>query len=430
MRVAVGVPEPRQGIGQVVGVHVEPLPVLDDLMQEHVLLLRLLHPAGNLGKLRFARGMVAAFPGDDLVDAIRLDEADGDRLEDAEPLHRIVEFLLGLGIEPASRLVGIGADAVAGDGEGTAESAAAFKRSGSGGVLRQRQRRRGRERLAGFAAGPLRRASPMRRSTSSKRRAGDAGFRAGRSVEGDGDTVRDGLLIPCQIRDDGVKGKRAEVLAEFRHVTALVAAAALEAGDEVAEQVERRVVASLGRELTAAVTWTMPWAPQSAASSGMMTSVGGAQRREADQGEAGRAVEDEVIVGGANFTEPFCKRKMQVGLLPQPLVGKVVGGEHRARREEVDVRKPRAADEGEGIGLGARIEERLDAGEGTAPAGQQTLRDVALGIGVDDEHALPAFLAHAGQEPGRVRLAHAALEVDDGDGLGATIWRMWARGAW
>ena len=57
------------------------------------------------------------------------------------------------------------------------------------------------------------------------------------------------------------------------------------------------------------------------------------------RGEAGRAVEDEVIVGGANRTEPFCKRKMQIGAFPHPLVGKVVGGEHGARRQQVDVRR-------------------------------------------------------------------------------------------
>ncbi len=127
LRELIGIPESRQRIGQVIGVHVEPLPVLDDLMEEDVLLLRLLYPAGNLRKLCFARGVVAPFPGDDLVDTIRFDEADGDRLEDAESLDRIIEFLLGLRIEPASRLVRIGANMVAGDGEGTAEAATAFK---------------------------------------------------------------------------------------------------------------------------------------------------------------------------------------------------------------------------------------------------------------------------------------------------------------
>ena len=227
--------------------------------------------------------------------------------------------------------------------------------------------------------------------------------------------MRNGFLIPCQIRDDGVKGKRPEVLAEFRQVTALVTAAGLEARHQVAEQMERRVIGLLrrvdrGRHLDDALC---------APVGGFQRDddfVGRAERREADQREAGRAVEDEVIIGGSNCTEPFCKRQMQVGLLPDLPVGKIVGGEHRARREQVNVGKTRAADEGEGIGLGARIEQRFDAGEGTPPAGQQTLRDVPLGVGVDDEHALPPLLAHAGQHPRRLRLPHAALEVDEGDG--------------
>ena len=43
--------------------------------------------------------MVAALAGDDLVDVLRLNVADGNGLEDAEPLHRGVEFLLGIGVE-------------------------------------------------------------------------------------------------------------------------------------------------------------------------------------------------------------------------------------------------------------------------------------------------------------------------------------------
>ena len=99
---------------------------------------------------------------------------------------------------------------------------------------------------------------------------GDAGFDAGRGMEGDGDTVGDGLLIPCQIGDDRVKRQAAEVLPEFGKVAALVRPGPLETRDKIAEQGQVGVVA--GRTWsTAAVTWTMPWAPQSAASRGMST---------------------------------------------------------------------------------------------------------------------------------------------------------------
>ena len=64
---------------------------------------------------------------------------------------------------------------------------------------------------------------------------------------------------------------------------------------------------------------------------------------------------------------------------------------------------------------------------GTPPAGKQTLRDVALGVGVDDEQLLAAFLADAGKEPDGVGFAHATLEVDDGDGLGAVLRETLAR---
>ena len=123
---------------------------------------------------------------------------------------------------------------------------------------------------------------------------GDARFIAGRSVEGDGDTVCDGLLIPCQIRDDRVKGKGAEVPAEFRHVTALVGAAALEAGDEVAVEMEGRILCLSylidgGRHLDDTLGTPV---------GGFQRNddvVGCAQCREADQGETRGAVKDEVI---------------------------------------------------------------------------------------------------------------------------------------
>ena len=63
----------------------------------------------------------------------------------------------------------------------------------------------------------------------------------------------------------------------------------------------------------------------------------------------------------------------------------------------------------------------LDAGQGTASAGQQTLGDIALGIGIDDKEPFLSLLADGGQQPRRVGLTDATLEVDDGDGRGATL---------
>jgi hypothetical protein len=70
--------------------------------------------------------MVASLSGDDLVDVLRFNVANGDRLEDAEPLHGIDEFLLCVRVESVAWLVGIGTNTVSGDGESTAEAAAAF----------------------------------------------------------------------------------------------------------------------------------------------------------------------------------------------------------------------------------------------------------------------------------------------------------------
>lgn len=152
--VVIRVPQAGQGVGKIERVHVEALPVLDDLVKQHVLLLGRLYPAGNFGETRFAGGVVASFPGDDLVDVLAFEESHGDGLEDAEPLHRIVEFLLGVGVEPAAGLVRVGPDALAGDGKGTSKSSSAL----DGAVERALRVSERRQRLlAERAAGRLER---------------------------------------------------------------------------------------------------------------------------------------------------------------------------------------------------------------------------------------------------------------------------------
>ncbi|OGC62584.1 hypothetical protein A2264_01115 [candidate division WWE3 bacterium RIFOXYA2_FULL_46_9] len=69
--------------------------------------------------------MVAALAGDDAVAVLAFEEPDGDGLEDAEPLHRVVDLLLRLGVEAAAGLVGIGLDARDFNVERPAEAAAA-----------------------------------------------------------------------------------------------------------------------------------------------------------------------------------------------------------------------------------------------------------------------------------------------------------------
>ncbi|OGC62583.1 hypothetical protein A2264_01110 [candidate division WWE3 bacterium RIFOXYA2_FULL_46_9] len=248
---------------------------------------------------------------------------------------------------------------------------------------------------------------------------GDGGFVAAFGIESDGNTVGDRLLVSGQVGDDRVEGECTKVLAEFLQVTALVGAGTLEAGDQIPEEHEVRVVPLTDVFDSGGDPDDALCAPVGGLQ-GDHDVIGGAERREADQGEAWGAVEDDVFVAVTDRVQAVRKREVEVGLLPEALVGEVVGGERRGGGEEVDRGKPRRADEGGGIGLGAWVEEGLDAGEGTLAGGEEALRDVALRVGVDDEKLLLAFLSHAGQEPGSVGLPHAALQVDDGDDGGGS----------
>lgn len=127
MGITVRIPEMSQGVGQVERVHVEALPILDDLMEKHFLLPRRLYPAGDFGKACVVGGMVAALAGDDAVDVLGVNIAHGYRLDDAQTLHGGVEFLLGIGVEPAPGLTRVGADAVQRDGKGPTQTPAAVQ---------------------------------------------------------------------------------------------------------------------------------------------------------------------------------------------------------------------------------------------------------------------------------------------------------------
>ena len=97
--------------------------------------------------------------------------------------------------------------------------------------------------------------------------------------------------------------------------------------------------------------------------------IGCAQRGKAHEAQAGRAVEQDVIVVGFYIAECVVERKLQVRRFPLALVGQVEGHEGGTRREYVDVREARRADKVRRVGLGARIEQPLDAG-GAVAVGQ------------------------------------------------------------
>ena len=162
--------------------------------------------------------------------------------------------------------------------------------------------------------------------------AGDAGFDAGRGMEGDGNAVGDRLLVACQVGNDRVKRQRAEMLPQFGKVAALVCPGPLETRHKIAEQSQVRVVAGTDVVYGSGDLHDALGTPVGGLQ-GNHHEIRGAEGREAHQGKPRRAVEDDVIVAVFNCAEPFRKRQMQVGLLPELLVGKVVGrqaGDSRA----------------------------------------------------------------------------------------------------
>jgi hypothetical protein len=74
--------------------HVGPLPVLDDLMQKDVAIIRRLNPAGDFAESRFRCRMETPLAGDDPVHVFSFDVADGDRLQQAEAVDRGCKFFL------------------------------------------------------------------------------------------------------------------------------------------------------------------------------------------------------------------------------------------------------------------------------------------------------------------------------------------------
>ena len=111
---------------------------------------------------------------------------------------------------------------------------------------------------------------------------------------------------------------------------------------------------------------------------------------------------------------------MQGGFFPDSLIGQVVGRQSRAGRDQIDVRKAGLADDRARIGVGAGVEQGFDARQRISFC-QKAFGDVALGVGVDDQHSPGAFLADTGEQPSGVGLAHAAFEVYKRDRLCSTV---------
>lgn len=148
--------------------------------------------------------------------------------------------------------------------------------------------------------------------------------------------------------------------------------------------------------------------------------LGGAEGREADERQPWWAVEEDEVVLAPYIVQGIRQRQVQIGFFPDSLIRKVVGRQHGTGRDQIDVGETGLADHRGRIRIGARIEQGLDARQGIA-IGQQALGDIALRVGIDDQHPPGAFLTHAGQQPRGVGLAHPALEIDHRDRLRTTL---------
>ena len=112
------------------------LPVLDDLMEKDILFTWRLNPARDFGKAGGDGRMVTSFAADDLVNVLRVKEADGNGLENAEPANGFRELLLSFGGEVFARLGRVGPDTGQLDEERTGKASAALAVGRIGGGTR------------------------------------------------------------------------------------------------------------------------------------------------------------------------------------------------------------------------------------------------------------------------------------------------------
>lgn len=248
--------------------------------------------------------------------------------------------------------------------------------------------------------------------------AGDLGFAAGRCVEGDWDGMGDGFLIACQIRDHGVKGGVAEMLAQFLCIAPLVMPALLVSGNQVAEERQSRIVFPLDvgnglgdfdKTLCAPVRGFQ----------GNDDVVGGAESGEADKGKPRRAIDQNVVVIGRDLGDEVSEVQVEVRLFPRGTIGHVARRKSGARWQEINRGELGRADEFGGVRLSGRVKQGGNV-RAIIAFGKKAFREVRLGIRIDGKDLLFALDTDAGEQPGGMRFADTTLEVDDGDCFGPT----------
>lgn len=111
---------------------------------------------------------------------------------------------------------------------------------------------------------------------------------------------------------------------------------------------------------------------------------------------------------------------LQIGIFPLPLIGDVEGGHRVTAGDDVDVLKPGASNEVCDVRIASRMKKHFHS-RNRRFLRKQISGEIALGIKVDAEALKAAFFAHSGKQPGSVRLADTALQIQDRDDFGATM---------
>jgi hypothetical protein len=107
---------------------------------------------------------------------------------------------------------------------------------------------------------------------------------------------------------------------------------------------------------------------------------------------------------------------MEVGAFPLLLVGQIVAGERGPRGDHVDMIEGGPPHERVRIVVRCGIDEHFDARLGVARRDKRA-REIGLRVKVDDEYPTATLLTNRCKQPHGVRLADAALQIEDRDDL-------------